>query len=135
MSLAKKGKTAWNKGLKRYWNSPSQFKNGDNAGDKHPNWKGGVSKIDKLVRRMKGYLDWRTKIFVRDNWTCQTCRDRGYVTVHHIKSFALILRENKIKNINDARNCEELWNTENGVTLCENCHSQTDNYRKRIKVL
>lgn len=105
-----------------------------NIGDKSWNWKGGISKIDKLCRRMKEYLQWRSDCFVRDNWTCQTCRITGvYLTVHHKKGFAKILRENNIKDIIDARKCSELWDITNGVTLCESCHSLTDNYKGRGK--
>lgn len=58
---------------------------------------------------------------------------RGYVTAHHIKSFSKIIKENNIKNILEARKCEELWAVNNGVTLCEECHSLTDNYKGRAK--
>ena len=54
-----------------------------------------------------------------------------YVTVHHIKSFAKIISENNIKNSEDALKCEEMWDIINGVTLCEECHKLTDNYKGR----
>lgn len=127
-------KPAWNKGLKRTWESPSEFKNGQNAEENHPNWKGGISKTDKTIRRMKEYLDWREKVFKRDNFTCQKCGvSKVYVTAHHIKAFAKILKEYEIKNVSDARKCDELWDISNGQTLCESCHEKTDNYRGRAK--
>jgi hypothetical protein len=131
ISRANKGKTAWNKGIKRWWKSPTQFTNGQNAGAKHPMWKGGISKVDRTIRRMKEYLQWRTSVFERDNWTCQTCRHRGYVTVHHIKSFGELLKAHNVKTVADARKVSELWDINNGVTLCEECHSLTDNYKGR----
>jgi len=103
-------------------------------GEKSPHWKGGVSKIDRLCRRMREYLQWRSDIFVRDNWTCQTCKNKGiYVTAHHKKSFSKIIRENNITDVSIARQCEELWDINNGVTLCENCHELTDNYKRHNK--
>lgn len=33
-----------------------------------------------------------------------------------------IQEENNIKTLEDAENCEELWNINNGRTLCRNCH-------------
>jgi hypothetical protein len=100
------------------------------VGKKNCNWKGGVTKIDKLCRRFPEYLQWRSNIFQRDNWTCQTCGIRGvYLEAHHIKSFSKILKENKIKSTKQARACNELWNLYNGITLCLNCHKLTFNYK------
>ena len=102
------------------------------SGENSPNWKGGISKIDKLCRKMREYKQWRSDCFTRDNWTCRTCGfNAGYVTVHHIKGFSKILKANNIKNILDARKCSELWDLNNGVTLCEDCHSLSDNYKGR----
>jgi len=105
---------------------------GKYCGKNSPSWKDGISKIDKLCRMMSEYKQWRSDVFSRDNWTCQTCSIRGvYVTAHHIKGFNKIIKENKIKDILMARKCMELWDIDNGVTLCEDCHSLTDNYKGR----
>lgn len=102
-------------------------------GEKSHRWKNGTSKIDRVVRRVHEYFLWRTAVFQRDSWTCQTCSKRGvYVTAHHIKAFSLILRENNITDSVKARKCKELWDISNGVTLCEECHSLTDNYKVRL---
>jgi len=103
-------------------------------GCKNPLWKNGISKIDRLIRGMSEYLQWRSDIFERDNWICQTCRKNGcYLTVHHIKGIHKIIVENNIRNTEEAKNCKELWDTNNGVTLCEYCHSLTDNYKGHSK--
>lgn len=101
------------------------------SGKDHWNWKGGISKIDKRCRRMPEYLIWRSRVFQRDKWTCMTCGALGYVTAHHKESFSRIIKENRIRNIEEARKCQELWDIRNGVTLCEFCHSLTDNYCRR----
>lgn len=125
------------KKMKRGWHhskSAKELMSIAHTGEKNGNWKGGISKIDKLCRCMIDYRQWRSKVFERDSWTCQTCGKRGcYVTAHHIKSFSLIIKENNIKKTIDARNCDELWNIENGVTLCEYCHKLTDNYKGKNK--
>jgi hypothetical protein len=137
MSLAHKGKKTWNAGLTKEMDSrvdyvrPTIYKVGQNSLDKHPGWKGGISKIEKKVRKMPEYLIWRTKVFERDEWTCQTCHSKGYVTAHHIKAFTKILKEYSIKILEDARLCSELWDINNGVALCEECHKLTDNYGGR----
>jgi 5-methylcytosine-specific restriction endonuclease McrA len=62
--------------------------------------------------RDKKYFEWRTKVFERDNWTCQTCRKRGvYLEPHHIKGWA---KYPKLR-----------YEVENGVTLCKECHKLT----------
>ena len=130
-SSFKEGYTPWNRG-KRYPLGAKNFEafNRSYKEEKHWNWKGGITKVDKSIRRMGEYLRWRSDVFQRDNWTCQTCRITGvYVTAHHKKSFSKIIKENNIKSRENARSCKELWDIENGVTLCEECHSLTDNYR------
>lgn len=117
LSESHKGQTAWNKGIKRWWNSPSQFVKGQNSGDKHPNWKGGVSKKYKTGYYSEEYINWRKSVFQRDNFTCQECGSAGYITAHHIKSFAKFP--------------ELRFDLNNGITLCECCHSKTDNYKGR----
>jgi len=105
-------------------------------GKNHWNWKGGISKINKMCRSTKEYLQWRSDIFQRDNWICQTChKENCFVEAHHIKGFSVIIKENNIKSLDDARKCDELWNLNNGVTLCKECHSLTDNYRGRARSL
>jgi hypothetical protein len=83
-------------------------------GEKHHSWQGGKSK-DKHCSTKK-YKQWRTDIFKRDNWTCQTCGVRGcYIEPHHIKSWAKFP--------------ELRFEISNGVTLCLSCHKLTDNYK------
>jgi len=86
---------------------------------------------DRYIRRMKEYIQWRSDIFERDNWTCQTCGKRGcYLEAHHVKQFITIIKEYNIESLEDARNCEELWQIENGVTLCLDCHNLTKRGRR-----
>jgi len=107
-----------------------QSRIGKNIGIKNYMWKGGISKIDKLCRGLTEYKQWRSDVFTRDNWICRTCGVTNcYITAHHIKSFSKIIKENNIIDISQARECKELWNISNGVTLCEECHALTDNYR------
>jgi len=92
--------------------------------EKNINWKGGISRGYKTGYHSKEYKDWRKEVFIRDNFTCQGCGlYGGYLTVHHIKSFA---------HYPDLR-----FDINNGITLCEICHSNTDNYKglnkKKVK--
>ena len=78
-------------------------------GRNSPNWKGGVSPKNKIIRRSIYYVNWRNKVFKRDNYTCQKCGKKGvYLHPHHIKNFA---------NYSDLR-----FDVNNGITLCKKCH-------------
>jgi len=90
----------------------------------------GIIKLHKLIRGMPEYKEWRLQVFGRDNFTCQECGIRGvYLEPHHIKAFSNIIKEYNMTTINDARINTELWNINNGITLCKECHSKTDNYK------
>lgn len=132
ISKSKKGQTSPMKGKNHTTETKQKIrlkKIGMNTGESNHNWKGGYSLIDKSIRSMVENKEWRTNVFIRDKWTCQTCSIRGvYVTAHHIKSFSKIIKEHKIKTREEARRCSELWDINNGVTLCEECHKLTDNY-------
>ena len=52
---------------------------------------------------------------------------------HHPKMFSIILEEYNIRSIEDALACEELWNINNGRTLCGMCHRGTKKGRPKIK--
>lgn len=108
-----------------------QFKN--QKREKHPNWLGGRSIIDRILRKMPEYKKWRSEVFERDEYKCRDCNLHGYVTAHHVKSFSVIIQENKITDTEMARACPELWALNNGVTLCEDCHKKTDNYAGRTR--
>lgn len=89
-------------------------------------WKGGITPLNNQVRNCFRYRQWRSDIFTRDDFTCQECSVRGgYLHAHHIKEFYRILKENNIKTLEEALNCAELWNINNGITFCKDCHYAT----------
>ena len=116
-------------------NNPSKTEEGkkrlkeQNKGEKNRCWLGGLTPIRTQIYRSDIFKNWRDLVFQRDKYTCQK---RGYkgkgLNAHHIKSFSDIMIENNIKSLNDAYKCDELGNIDNGVTLCKNCHQETDNY-------
>lgn len=107
----------------------SRIRNGKASKEKHWNWKGGVTPLRESIRQCFKYRLWRSDVFTRDDFVCQWCFQwGGKLRVDHIKAFRLILDENHITTIDKALNCEELWNINNGRTLCEDCHKKTDTY-------
>ena len=91
-------------------------------GDKRYNWKGGVHSLKGTIRRLRNYEQWRTGVFERDGYKCQECGETGYLHAHHIKTFDSILQEYGIDNLADAMEIKELWDINNGITYCEECH-------------
>jgi hypothetical protein len=91
----------------------------DISGENHPLWNGGKSKGYKTGYYSAEYKAWRKAVFTRDDFTCQWCGETGYITAHHIKSFAYYP--------------ELRYEISNGITLCQDCHSKTDNYKQKAK--
>lgn len=122
--LAHIGKIAWNKDMKGvYSNLRTQegtvsFRR-KMVGSSNPNWRGGSSRIYKTGYNSMEYRDWRKAVFERDGFACRVCGFLGYITAHHIKSFA--------------HYPELRFELNNGITLCGPCHSLTDNYKGRNK--
>jgi len=113
ISEANKGCTPWNKGK-----TCPQL-----SGTHKPNWKGGISSLVERIRKSYKYRQWRDDVFMRDDFTCQECGQKGFaLNAHHIKSFSIIFEEYKITILEEALLCDELWNINNGITLCEECH-------------
>ena len=69
------------------------------------------------LRMTKRYKEWRMKVFLRDNFTCQFCEKRGgRLEAHHIKSFADYPRLR--------------FDVNNGITFCFDCHKLAHKVKK-----
>jgi len=86
-------------------------KKGTHVGEKHPNWKGGVTPKMRLLRHSIEYRLWRESVFARDHWNCQNCGKISNLHAHHIKSFTYYP--------------ELRFAIDNGLTLCRECHRET----------
>lgn len=83
-------------------------------GDKNPAWKGGITPVNSFIRRSFEYALWRSAVLKRDNYQCIWCGAKRKLEADHIKKFA---------------DYPELrFATDNGRTLCIDCHKTTDNY-------
>ena len=85
----------------------------------------GVSPLVEHIRKSYEYVEWRTAVYIRDSFTCRKCKIVGQkLHAHHIKFFSTIMEENKITNFKMALKCKELWDVNNGLTLCISCHKK-----------
>jgi ribosomal protein S18 acetylase RimI-like enzyme len=84
--------------------------------------------INNAVRRMPMYNEWRLSVFSRDAFTCQICGEKGRLEADHIIPLSALLAEYDINTLDDARHCEELWEIDNGRTLCRVCHKNNSTY-------
>lgn len=87
-------------------------------GEKHWNWKGGLTNKNIQLRNTIEYKKWRNEIYKRDKYTCQICKVKGgKLNADHIKRFA---------------DYPELrFELSNGRTLCIDCHKKTDTYKNK----
>jgi len=107
-------------------------------GSLNPFYIDGRTSLAQGIRRIDEYKFWRTRVYQRDNYTCQECFVRGGdLEVHHIKEFNIILKEflkqySQFSPIEDKETLIRLaityapfWNIDNGKTLCLKCHNKT----------
>lgn len=104
-------------------------------GKNNPNWRGGSTSLKDSVRTLAKYKLWRLNIFKRDAFSCTICgaSESGNLEADHIKPFNKILKDNFITTTEQANKCSELWEEENGRTLCKECHKKTDTYGPKRK--
>jgi len=106
---------------------------GKHSGENNPFWKGGITPLRRRIYVSSEYKKWRKLVFERDNYTCQWCGQKGsYLEAHHLTAFNIVLQENSIDTIDQAMNCQALWDVDNGLTLCKKCHLRLDTIRARF---
>ena len=98
----------------------------------NPNWKNGLSPLYKKIRATAKYRNWKKSVLERDRFQCIFCSSKNRPEIDHIKPFSQIIRENKITTVKDSVLCEELFDINNGRTLCHICHVNTPTYAVMI---
>jgi 5-methylcytosine-specific restriction endonuclease McrA len=93
------------------WECRSKLIQNRQSGEQSHLWKGGLTDKNMLIRSSADYKNWRNSVFVRDDFTCQNCNQKGgRLVADHILPFSLypLLR----------------LEISNGRTLCWCCHSK-----------
>lgn len=81
------------------------------TGSDNPNWKGGKTNKVRKLRSSKEYSEWRTKVFERDDYTCQKCHsDEKFIHAHH--------------KVSVSENIGLIFDVKNGLTVCADCHQK-----------
>lgn len=79
---------------------------------------GRVLSVIKTKDKVKHICQYCTKEF-------ETIKSiKKQLEVHHIKTFGSIIKKYNIKSSNEAKECAELWDINNGMTLCKKCHKR-----------
>lgn len=101
-------------------------------GEKHFNYKNGAGRLRQKLYSLFEYKQWRLDVFKRDNFSCKKCGVKGVIIeAHHIIPFREIHMKYGFKDHIEAAKCKELFDINNGVTLCIKCHSEEDSQRLR----
>jgi hypothetical protein len=109
-----------NKIIKKYGISrPSGFGNKEN----NTAWKGGILKLSRALRGIPEYKEWRKRIFEKYGYKCRICKHTK-IEAHHIKPYSELLKHFNIKSVDQALNCNELWDIDNGICLCNPHHKE-----------
>ncbi|MHA1363513.1 MAG: HNH endonuclease [Candidatus Freyarchaeota archaeon] len=119
-------KETWNKIRQpKGWHHTNEAKrkiSTSEQGEKHWNWKGGVSKIEYG----QGWTNaLKESIRLRDNYRCQIC---GISQTECLESLIVHHKDNVKTNLNP----------DNLISLCRSCHSKLHNskkFRKKVKPL
>ena len=99
-----------------------------------------------LIKRLRHnikYIEWRKKIFERDNYKCiWGGKEHGNkLQADHIKRLSDIIKEfgvkiKRVPSLVDVLKYNKIWDIDNGRTLCIECHKQTDTYAgKKLKII
>jgi hypothetical protein len=95
-----------------------------NNGENHPAWTGGKPSFVKRLRGLVKYHNWKQDVLERDNHTCQECGTEENIEVHHKKEMKQMVKEFEITTIKQAKECDALWDINNGQSLCVHCHAE-----------
>ncbi len=108
-----KGHVPWNKGKTGLQQSKRKGTISiETRGEKNPNWKGGITSKNRIIRTSNSYRAWKEQVLNKDGSICRKCQVVT-TTVHHLFSF---------------RDWPELrFEVDNGITVCTVCHRQFHN--------
>lgn len=108
--IMKKRRESAKKQMLQFWSDPNYYE--QHSGENSHNYKHDLPEEKRVSsekhRRNKTV---RNKVFERDDYTCQCCKERGgKLVAHHIEPYC-----EKVELRESVKNC---------ITLCEECHKE-----------
>lgn len=112
----------------------AESKKGLRTGEKHHNWKGGITSLTARLREYLSSYEFQKSILSRDGNKCKICGNKNNLHIHHLIPFKNIVDRIIIQNypLSPADNIDELYNiaikneelnnTNNLITVCSMCH-------------
>ncbi len=83
---------------------------------------------------------WRLSILKKDNFRlfqiCHASVEENKslaLEVHHAKSLDEICKENNVATIEQSLECKEIWNVNNGISICYKCHKDVEKLRTKLR--
>lgn len=109
-----------------------------------------VPDVNKALRNLT--YSWRQEVFERDGHKCRECESPDNLNAHHIVPFLIIrdqlimehgdivdfsfdTEENRVLFVNTVKDDSRLHDVDNGLTLCETCHTSEHRRLKSLKKL
>lgn len=94
------------------------------SGKNHWNWQAGKTPFTRCVRNfLKSNTMWFKDVLYKDNYVCQRCGSGGYLEAHHLVPISKIINHYNLFTINEVKQCDLLFDIDNGITLCLKCHT------------
>lgn len=95
----------------KHFSLKTEFKKGQNKGEKNLRWKGGITPENIKIRNSIETKLWKQSVFAKDGYTCQkTGIKGGKLIAHHIQNFS--------------KYPELRFAIDNGITLSEKSHKE-----------
>jgi hypothetical protein len=85
------------------------------------------------LEQMPMYERWRENVIIKCGNKCQldkTHADR-HAEVHHIDSLYSIYLKNNLNSDEEILKCKKLWDIDNGIVLCKECHDTMESSQNR----
>lgn len=92
------------------------------SGEENSRWNNGITSLLRNIRRKPENALWKRECIKRDENKCVLCNSTISLVVHHKTSLAHLINRYNIKTYEDTITIPEMYNINNGVTLCKSCH-------------